>query len=75
MTNTKIIGIAFRQALAGESITDTETLGQALRETMGGTDFHFVGLEAVGALLEYVTSDIQAQRQVVRAQINAAKGN
>ena len=71
MTNTQIIAAALRQALAGEAITDTETLHQALRELAAGTDFHFVGIEATKALLEFVQSDLQAQRQMLMAQIKA----
>lgn len=71
MTNTQIIAAALRQALAGEAITDTETLHQALRELAAGTDFHFVGIEAIKALLEFVQSDLQAQRQMLMAQIKA----
>ena len=74
MTNTKIIAVALRQALAGEAITDTDTLRGALGEVTAGGDLHHVGCEAVKALLEYVQSDLQAQRQVLLAQINAMKG-
>lgn len=74
MTNTKIIAAALRQALAGEAITDTDTLQHALRELVAGTDFHFVGIEAVKALLEYVQSDLQAKRQMLMSQISARGG-
>lgn len=73
MTNTHIVALALRQALAGEAITDTETLHQALRELAAGTDFHFVGIETIKALLEYVQSDLQAQRQMLMAQLKAMK--
>jgi predicted metal-dependent phosphoesterase TrpH len=75
MTNTQIIAAALRQALAGEAITDTDTLQQALRELAYGTDFHFVGIEAVKALLDYTHSDLQAKRQMLMTQISAARGD
>ena len=74
MTNTQIIAVALRQALAGEAITDTEALHSALRESIAGGDMHCLGCEAVKALLEYVQSDIQAKRQVLMAQIAAKRG-
>jgi len=74
MTNIQIIAAALRQALAGEAITHTETLHAALRESIAGSDMHYIGCEALKCLLEYVQSDIQAQRQVLMAQIAAKRG-
>lgn len=73
MTNTKIIAAALRQALAGEAVTDTETLQAAMRESVAGSDMHQIGCEAVKCLLEYVQSDLQAQRQVLLSQIAARR--
>lgn len=74
MTNTQIIALALRQALAGEAITDTETLHAALRETIASTDdMHYIGCETLKCLLEYVGSDMEARREVLMAQIAAGK--
>jgi hypothetical protein len=73
MTNTQIIAAALRQALAGEAVSDLETLQAALREVAAGGDLHFIGCEAVKALIDYAHSDLQAQRQVLLAQISAGK--
>lgn len=73
MTNTQIIGAALRQALAGEAITDTETLLAAIRESAAGGDMHYLGCEAIKALIDYVQSDLQAQRQVLMSQAGARK--
>jgi hypothetical protein len=72
-TNTRIIANALRQALAGEAITDVNTLQAALREVATGGDLHFIGCEAVKALIDFAHSDLQAQRQLLLAQISAGK--
>ncbi len=73
MTNTQIITAALRQALAGEAVTDTDPLLSALCESVAGSDMHQIGCEAVKCLLEYVQSDLQAQRQVLLSQIAARR--
>jgi hypothetical protein len=72
-TTTQIITAALRQALAGEAVTGIETLQAAMRESVAAGDMQQIGCEAVKSLLEYVQSDLQAQRQVLLSQIAARR--
>ena len=70
-TSHEIIGTAIRQAFNGEPVADPGAIVTALREVMATGDLHSLGCQAAKALLDYAKSDVQAQREVLRAQINA----